>query len=114
LTIGRKLFRLGALRVKTLNSKVRKGRIAMRNFCGPLLVAFAVMLLTISAADAGKRKCANDWRQFCSQWGLETRGLQNCMRRHGDYLTPACIRGLVKAGAVSQAEVNRRRAQLGR
>ena len=86
----------------------------MRNFCTLLLVALAVFLLFVSSADAGKRKCANDWRRFCSQWGLETRGLQNCMRRHGDELTPACIRGLVKAGAVSQAEVNRRRAQLGR
>lgn len=86
----------------------------MRNFWALPLVIFAVVLLSVSTADAGKRKCANDWRQFCSQWGLETRGLQNCMRRHGDYLTPACIRGLVKAGAVSQSEVNRRRQQLGR
>jgi hypothetical protein len=36
------------------------------------------------------------------------------MRRHGDYLTRACVKGLIKAGAVSQAEVNRRRQQIGR
>ena len=79
-----------------------------------LLIALAVVLFTASSAMAGKRKCAEDYRRFCSQWGLETRGLQNCMRRHGDYLTPACIRGLVQAGAVSQSEVNRRRAAAGR
>jgi hypothetical protein len=79
-----------------------------------LLVALAVILCTASAAQAGKRKCAEDYRRFCSQWGLETRGLENCMRRHGDYLSKACVRGLIAAGAVSQAEVNRRRAAAGR
>ena len=86
----------------------------MRNCYGTLLIIVGVVLFSASTAEAGKRQCANDYRRFCSQWGLETRGLQNCMRRHGDYLTPACIRGLVQAGAVSQSEVNRRRAALGR
>ena len=45
---------------------------------------------------------------------IETRGLENCMRRHGDRLTNACTAALVRAGEVSQAEVNRRRAALGR
>ncbi len=36
------------------------------------------------------------------------------MRRHGDQLSNACVRGLIQAGAVSQAEVDRRRAALGR
>jgi hypothetical protein len=36
------------------------------------------------------------------------------MRRHGDYLSKRCIKGLIQAGAVSQAEVNRRRAEIGR
>jgi hypothetical protein len=79
-----------------------------------LLIVFAVILCTASAAQAGKRKCAEDYRRFCSEWGLETRGLQNCMRRHGDQLTKACVRGLIAAGAVSQAEVDRRRAAAGR
>ena len=79
-----------------------------------LLIALAVMLFTASSAMAGKRKCAEDYRRFCSQWGLETRGLQNCMRSHGDRLSNACVRGLIAAGAVSQAEVDRRRAAAGR
>jgi len=83
-------------------------------------VAFMLVTLTvtfacaISPAQAGKRQCADDYRRFCGQWGLETRGLENCMRRHGDYLSHRCIKGLIQAGAVSQAEVDRRRAQLGR
>ena len=79
-----------------------------------IVLATLVVLCSIGVAEAGKRKCAEDYRRFCSQWGLETRGLQNCMRSHGDRLTKACIRGLIAAGAVSQAEVDRRRAALGR
>lgn len=79
-----------------------------------LLIALGVILITASAAEAGKRKCAEDYRQFCGQWGLETRGLQNCMRRHGNYLSKRCVKGLIQAGAVSQAEVDRKRAVLGR
>ena len=78
------------------------------------VVAILVVLCSVSVAQAGKRKCAEDYRHFCSQWGLETRGLQNCMRSHGDRLSHACVRGLIAAGAVSQAEVDRRRAALGR
>jgi len=87
----------------------------MNNYRVTVLIIFAAILFTASAAEAtGKRKCAEDYRRFCSQWGLETRGLQNCMRQHGDQLTPRCIKGLIKAGAVSQAEVDRKRAALGR
>ena len=83
----------------------------MNNYRMTVLIIFAAILFTASAAEAtGKRKCAEDYRRFCSQWGLETRGLQNCMRQHGDQLTPRCIKGLIQAGAVSQSEVDRRRA----
>jgi hypothetical protein len=87
----------------------------MTHYRASLLIAVAVILLAAGSAMAtGKRQCAEDYRRFCSQWGLETRGLENCMRRHGDYLSKRCVKGLIQAGAVSQAEVNRRRAALGR
>ena len=84
-------------------------------FAGLVFVLMtAVSFCAIGVAEAGKRKCAEDYRRFCSQWGLETRGLENCMRQHGDRLSKACVRGLIQAGAVSQSEVDRRRAALGR
>jgi len=87
----------------------------MTHYRAALLVLLAVMIVSTGSAMAtGKRKCAEDYRRFCSQWGLETRGLQNCMRAHGDYLSKRCVKGLIQAGAVSQAEVNRRRAAIGR
>ena len=78
-----------------------------------VVAALILVLLFFGPAQASRqniRHCADDYRRFCSQWGLETRGLENCMRRHGDRLTNACIDALVRAGEVSQAEVNRRRA----
>jgi hypothetical protein len=78
------------------------------------ILALVAIAAAGTAQATGKRECADDYRRFCSQWGLETRGLENCMRRHGDQLTHRCIRGLIQAGAVSQAEVDRRRAALGR
>lgn len=87
----------------------------MKQYHATLLVALSILVVSVGVVEAtGKRKCAEDYRRFCSQWGLETRGLQNCMRRHGDYLSKRCIKGLIQAGAVSQAEVDRRRAQIGR
>jgi ribosomal protein L13 len=87
----------------------------MTTYRATLLIGLAVIIFTAGSAMAtGKRQCAEDYRRFCSQWGLETRGLENCMRRHGDQLSKRCIKGLISAGAVSQAEVDRRRAALGR
>jgi len=85
----------------------------MRYLALALVVAFVAILSLFGSAQASRsniRHCADDYRRFCSQWGLETRGLENCMHRHGDRLTNACIAALVRAGEVSQAEVNRRQA----
>jgi hypothetical protein len=89
----------------------------MKFYSARLPIAFALIVLSVCSAHANRnqiRHCADDYRRFCSQWGLETRGLENCMRRHGDRLTNACIAALVRAGEVSQTEVNHRRQQLGR
>jgi hypothetical protein len=80
-----------------------------------IAVAFIVFgVCSAQAAHKDVKHCADDYRKFCHQWGLETKGLENCMRRHGDKLTNACIAALVRTGQVTQAEVDRRRAALGR
>ena len=81
-----------------------------------LLLAIGLIIFTAVSAQAAHKDvkhCANDYKKFCHEWGLETKGLENCMRRHGDKLTNACIAALVKSGNVSQAEVDRRKKQLG-
>ena len=80
-----------------------------------LIIAAALIVGCVCSAQASHKDvkhCANDYRNFCHQWGLETKGLENCMRKHGDRLSNACIATLVKSGNVSQAEVDRRKKDL--
>jgi hypothetical protein len=89
----------------------------MKSLGGALCIAFGLIVgiaYTAEARHSDARHCADDYRRFCREWGLETRGLENCMRRHGDRLTNACVASLLRAGLVTQAEVDRRRAALGR
>jgi hypothetical protein len=55
--------------------------------------------------------CVNDYKRFCGDYGLQTAALNLCMRKAGPSLSPACVNALVKAGKVSQAEVDRAKAQ---
>jgi hypothetical protein len=55
--------------------------------------------------------CTNDYKRFCGDYGLQTAALNLCMRKAGPSLSPACVNALVKAGKVSQAEVDRAKAQ---
>ena len=86
-------------------------------YCRQIAVAFALVTFGAGAAYAAHKDvkhCADDYRKYCHEWGLETKGLSNCMRRHGDTLTNACIAALVRAGEVSQADVDRRKKELGK
>jgi len=80
-------------------------------FIAAALIGFA--FCSAQAAHKDVKHCADDYRKFCHAWGLETKGLENCMRKHGDKLTNVCIAALVKSGNVSQAEVNRRKKAHG-
>jgi hypothetical protein len=95
----------------------------MFSFNSGLPIALAVMAglaLTSSSAawaQAGavskdmQTYCVNDYKKFCGDWGLNSSGLNLCMRKAGPSLSPACVQALVKAGKVSQAEVDKIKAQ---
>jgi hypothetical protein len=61
---------------------------------------------------AMQNNCANDYKRFCGEYGLQSSALNLCMRKAGAKLSPACVRALVQAGKVSQAEVDRVKAQM--
>ena len=89
----------------------------MTNRLTVLFAAAVFVVCGVGAAEAAHKDvkhCADDYKRYCHEWGLETKGLNNCMRKHGDRLTNACIAALVRAGEVSQAEVDRRKKELGR
>jgi len=94
----------------------------MRDCLGPpvalaLMLCFACGGPSAAWAQAGaiskdmQTYCVNDYKKFCGQWGLNSSGLNLCMRKAGPGLSPACVQALVKAGKVSQAEVDKIKAQ---
>ena len=70
----------------------------MKDYRAVSLIAFAAIVGTVCSARPNRvtRAIAHDYRRFCHQWELETKGLQNCMRPHGDKLTNSCIAALVR------------------
>ena len=76
--------------------------------------AIAIMATFCTAAYAGpvtdeeKQFCAHDYRQYCGQDGLGSNLLRDCMSAHGKNLSEQCIKALVDAGEVTEAEVEKR------
>jgi hypothetical protein len=87
----------------------------MRSTRAKLLIAsIAFLSLAVQAQGAPFNKevqqaCAADYRAYCADYGLETSALRTCMDRVGNSLSKACVHALIRAGEVSQAEVDRRK-----
>ena len=89
---------------------------------GVLFVALPLLFLAPSQAmaQAGtitkgmQNNCANDYKKFCGDYGLQTAALNLCMKKAGPSLSPACVQALVQAGKISQAEVDKIKAKMGR
>jgi hypothetical protein len=82
-----------------------------------LLACFVCAAPSLALAQAGtitpamQNNCANDYKKFCGDYGLQSAALNLCMRKAGPSLSPACVQALIAAGKVSQAEVDRVKAQ---
>jgi hypothetical protein len=85
-----------------------------------LILCFLCFAQTAAFAQAGtitkgmQNNCANDYKKFCGDYGLQTAALNLCMKKAGPSLSPACVQALVQAGKVSQADVDKIKAQMGR
>lgn len=94
-------------------------RLAETVFC-VLVLAFACLAPSVAWSQAGtitkgmQNNCANDYKKFCGDYGLQTSALNLCMKKAGPSLSPACVQALVQAGKISQAEVDKIKAQMGR
>jgi hypothetical protein len=53
--------------------------------------------------------CAHDYRQYCGQDGLGSNLLRDCMNQHGKSLSEQCIKALIDAGEVTEAQVEQRK-----
>ncbi len=97
----------------------------MKDCCARLLAAFVLILSVLCGAptspvwaQAGtitkgmQNNCANDYKKFCGDYGLQSAALNLCMKKAGPSLSPACVQALVQAGKISQAEVDKIKAQM--
>jgi hypothetical protein len=82
-----------------------------------LLLGFACLVPSAAWAQAGaiskdmQTYCVNDYKKFCGDYGLQSNALNLCMKKAGPSLSPACVQALVQAGKVSQADVDKIKAQ---
>ena len=85
-----------------------------------LPVALAVAALAFPQAPAfaysfrTKLACSTDYYTYCSQHGLESQGLRQCMNVNGTKLTTSCIKALISEGEISTTEAKRRLVATGR
>jgi len=86
----------------------------MKSFFVLLIGATVLVCGQVAAAprkitEAEKQFCADAYHKYCSEYGLESAALRNCMDRNGRSLPHDCIEALISAGEVSRDEVERRR-----
>ncbi len=78
-----------------------------------LIAAAAVVTLSGNASALSlsvKLACASDYYAHCSKHSPDSPGVRGCMSAAGPALSNRCVKALVGAGEISQAEVDRRRA----
>jgi hypothetical protein len=74
-----------------------------------LLCGFVSAALAAPITPLVRKACGDDYRKYCSDYGLETEALRLCMNKAGQSLSHSCVNALIKAGEVSQAEVDQRK-----
>jgi hypothetical protein len=91
------------------------GGAEMKAYRMRLLVATVAITCFAGAAQAEtyskivQQNCRDDYKKFCSEYGIESTALRSCMDRAGKALSKACVQALIQSGEVSQAEVDRRK-----
>lgn len=83
--------------------------LALANMVLWVVFAFEAAAEQSRYSKALQKACAADYKKYCGEYGIETAALRTCMDKNGHSLTKTCVRALIDAGEVSQAEVNRRK-----
>jgi hypothetical protein len=83
---------------------------------GSAAASLSIVILSAGSAlaqhtnsDAVQRACANDYKQHCREYGIETKALRLCMDRAGQELTKTCVDALVADGEISRQQVEVRK-----
>ena len=96
-----------------INSSTKSPRSALT-----AALILGALILPVSEAGAVSARvrmaCIGDYLSYCSSYAVDSPGLRQCMRANGPRLSKTCVNALVAAGEVSQAEVSRKAASLGK
>ena len=79
----------------------------MRGLIALVLMGMLCFGFALEAAAALQQAYGADYKKYCGEYGIETAALRTCMDKNGHSLTQTCVRALIDAGEVSQAEVDR-------
>lgn len=92
--------------ILTKSSALRRG----------LTAALVIGAMTVQAQQAAavsmavQMACLSDYLAYCSKHEVGSPALRACMNANGAKLSKRCVNGLIAAGEVSKAEVDRRSA----
>jgi hypothetical protein len=81
-------------------------------FLGVLCAPSLALAQAGTITPAMQNNCVNDYKKFCGDYGLQSAALNLCMKKAGPSLSPACVQALIAAGKVSQADVDKVKAQM--
>jgi hypothetical protein len=89
----------------------RVALIACVSMLGLALPAYAE---SVTITKAVQDACAEEYHQFCNQYGIGSELLDMCFKQNARNMTKACVDALVAAGDVSQEYVDQQKKLLGR
>lgn len=69
---------------------------------------------SVTITKAVQDACAEEYHQFCNQYGIGSELLDMCFKQNARNMTKACVDALVAAGDVSQEYVDQQKKLLGR
>jgi hypothetical protein len=87
---------------------------------GLITSAIVIGILSLQVTQAAavsarvRMACISDYFSYCSQHRVGSPELRQCMRANGPSLSKRCVNALIAEGYVSQSEVSRRAASLGK
>ena len=84
---------------------------AILALAGAIVLASGASQSADAVSDRVKSACRNDYYAHCGDHAVGSASLRFCMRRAQDSLSPTCLKELVAAGEVSQADIQHYRAR---
>jgi adenylate kinase len=84
---------------------------AVLALAGTIVVAISAYQSAEAVSERVKNACRDDYYAHCGDHAVGSASLRFCMRKAQDRLSRTCLKELVAAGEVTQADIRRYRAR---